>query len=155
MAPTTPLDPRQIGVWRHGLMLSLLPLGLALAAGLAAAPGPAWARLATLVALIAAGLTHIARSPAAWHRAARYDLAGDELLWARGVLVHVRTVVPLARVQHIDVAQGWLERRAGVARLVVHTAGTGSTDVAVPGLALADAEALRDRIRLAIRAEAR
>lgn len=36
-----------------------------------------------------------------------WALACDELHLARGVWTHVRTVVPLGRVQHIDIAQGW------------------------------------------------
>src|SRR3712207_7159370 len=41
-----------------------------------------------------------------------YALDGEELRVARGVWTRIETIVPLARVQHIDVAQGPLERRS-------------------------------------------
>jgi membrane protein YdbS with pleckstrin-like domain len=78
----------------------------------------------------------------------------DELQVRHGVLVQVHTVVPLDRVQHIDIAQGPLERAFGVSRLIVHTAGTLHSQVTVPGLLRRTAEAMRDEIRVRIRQEA-
>jgi hypothetical protein len=63
----------------------------------------------------------------------------------------VRTVVPFGRVQHIDTTQGPIERRLGLATLILHTAGTRSAAVSLPGLREADAEQMRDRIRAKIR----
>jgi hypothetical protein len=60
-------------------------------------------------------------------------------------------VVPFGRVQHIDVVQGPLQRRFGVGSLVLHTAGTRSAAVLLPGLAAAEAERMRDHIRGKIR----
>jgi hypothetical protein len=59
----------------------------------------------------------------------------------------------LARVQHLDVAQGPLERTFGVARLILHTAGTSHAIVVLPGISRPTAEELRDTIRAHIRAE--
>ena len=83
-----------------------------------------------------------------------WALAADELHVARGVWTQVHTVVPLGRVQHIDLAQGPVERACGVARLVLHTAGTAYAVVVLPGLTRAAAEDLRDTIRTHVRAEA-
>ena len=149
--PTTPIDPAQIGVWRTGMAITFLVLLAVAGVAAMSVDAPAWAVGAGMGALAVAGLAFTVTGPPRRHHRWRYDLIGDELLVERGVHVQVRTVVPLARVQHIDVAQGPLERRAGLSRLVVHTAGTGSSDVAIPGLRLADAEALRDRIRGFIR----
>ena len=82
-----------------------------------------------------------------------YDMSADELHVQHGLWTRVRTVVPFGRVQHIDVAQGPIERRYGVGTLILHTAGTRSSAVALPGLAFADAEAMRDQIRGKIRQE--
>lgn len=82
-----------------------------------------------------------------------WALPADEFHVAHGVWTQIRTVVPLARVQHIDVAQGPVERAFGVARLVLHTAGTAHAVVVLPGLARATAEELRDTIRAHVRAE--
>ncbi len=74
---------------------------------------PAWpfALLASVVALWAV-LVAPRRRWAAWG----WALASDEVHVAHGVWTQVHTIVPLARVQHIDVAQGPLERAFGVAR---------------------------------------
>ncbi|GAA3718661.1 hypothetical protein GCM10022268_28690 [Sphingomonas cynarae] len=63
-------------------------------------------------------------------------------------------MVPLSRVQHIDVSQGPVERAFGVARLILHTAGTSHAVVVLPGLSRVKAEELRDSIRVRIRPEA-
>ncbi|PXA99931.1 hypothetical protein DMC47_00890 [Nostoc sp. 3335mG] len=85
-------------------------------------------------------------------RYAHWGFAVDEreLHIAHGWLTRVHTIVPIGRVQHIDLTQGPIERGCGVATLVLHTAGTDHSRVTVPGLARADAEAVRDRIRAAI-----
>ncbi|HEX8256822.1 MAG TPA: PH domain-containing protein, partial [Allosphingosinicella sp.] len=69
----------------------------------------------------------------------------------RGVWTKTETIVPLARVQHIDVSQGPLERAFGISRLILHTAGTMHSLVVLPGLARGTAEAMRDDIRARIR----
>ena len=66
---------------------------------------------------------------------------------AGGLLFHTHTIVPLVRIQHIDVAQGPIERAYGVATLIVHTAGVESTAVALPGLTTDQAGEMRDAIR--------
>ncbi len=59
--------------------------------------------------------------------------------------------MPFGRVQHIDVAQGPIERQFGVARLILHTAGTRSSAVGLPGLDTGEAGRIRDVIRSRIR----
>jgi membrane protein YdbS with pleckstrin-like domain len=56
-------------------------------------------------------------------------------------------------VQHIDIAQGPIERMCEVWQLVLNTAGTLNSQVRLPGLSRATAEALRDEIRLHVRAD--
>lgn len=56
---------------------------------------------------------------------------------------HVRTL-PRARVQHTDVERGPIERRYGLATLVVHTAGHQDSEVRLGGLAHETAVAIRD-----------
>lgn len=90
-------------------------------------------------------------SPARRFRARGYALAGDELHVARGVWTWVHTIVPLARVQHLDIEQGPIERLFRISRLVVHTAGTDHAIVVLPGITRQTAEGLRDVIRAHIR----
>lgn len=80
-----------------------------------------------------------------------YALADDELHIAFGWWTRVHTVVPLGRVQHIDVTQGPVERPFRVAKLIVHTAGTDHSVVVLPGITREAAEGMRDVIRGHIR----
>lgn len=81
------------------------------------------------------------------YRAWSFALRPEEIYMEHGVLKHVRTVVPLRRIQHVDVSQDLVEREFALGRLVVHTAGSRSSDVVVPGLPLSEAEEIRDEIK--------
>ena len=72
----------------------------------------------------------------------RVLVAEDALELRHGVVRRVHSAIPYFRVQHIDVAQGPVERAVGLARLIVHTASAG-TDATIPGIAAGDAEGLR------------
>ncbi len=80
------------------------------------------------------------------HRRTRWRLDRDGLALKRGHWWQTETRVPLSRVQHLDLRRGPLERAAGLATLVVHTAGTRLNTVSIAGLDDADAERLRDRL---------
>ena len=84
--------------------------------------------------------------PRRWRRWG-YAFTDRELHVACGWLVRTHTVVPVSRVQHIDVSQGPLERGAGVATLSLHTAGTEKSLVVLPGISRQRAEDSRDAIR--------
>ena len=148
----TPLHPNQIWLLRiRGLITAVTmvlpvlvlesalrdenPLRFGLATGIAALVG-----FAALILL-----------PQRRYRAWGYREEEDELHIAHGLLVRVSTVVPFGRVQHIDITHGPIERRLGLATLVLHTAGTRSAAVSLPGLLEPDAEQMRDRIRAKIR----
>ena len=83
----------------------------------------------------------------------RYALRAEELYLERGVLNRVRTVVPLRRIQHLDVSQDLFEREFDLGTLVVHTAGGRSSNVAVPGLRYQTAEQMRDDVKQYVLAE--
>ena len=51
-----------------------------------------------------------------------------------------------ARLQHLDVQQGPLDRRWGMASLSLHTAGSHDHHTRILGLPLAQAHALRDHL---------
>ena len=77
----------------------------------------------------------------------RFDLRSEELYLERGILNRVRTIVPLRRIQHLDVSQNILEREYNLSKLIVHTAGSRSSDVVLPGLLMPEAEKLRDDVK--------
>jgi membrane protein YdbS with pleckstrin-like domain len=99
------------------------------------------------------GLFAVLVLPERTYRRLRYRLTGRLLQVLRGWLVHSDTVVPLVRVQHLDVVRGPLEKMFGTATLVVHTAGTLNSTVTVPGLAPDRAAEIRDAIREHVRTD--
>lgn len=81
----------------------------------------------------------------AW-RHTTFRLDADGLHLRRGRWWQTQVLVPRSRVQHMDVQRGPIERPLGLATLIVHTAGTRLNAVQVKGLALEDAERMRDAL---------
>jgi hypothetical protein len=101
--------------------------------------------------VLIAGLALTILVPARRYRGWGYREGEEEIEIRRGRLIRVRTIVPFGRVQHIDIAQGPIQRPFGLGTLILHTAGTHGASVPLPGLRHDDAEAMRDRIRARIR----
>jgi uncharacterized protein len=99
------------------------------------------------------GLLAVAVLPGRRYRRLGYALHPKLLQVVHGWLFHVDTMVPLVRVQHIDVTRGPLDKAFGTATLVVHTAGTHNSIVTLPGLHPDKAAAIRDEIRQHIRSD--
>lgn len=78
-------------------------------------------------------------------RAIGYRLRDDDLLVRRGILFQRFAAVPYGRMQLVDVNRGPLARALGLAEVKLVTAAAAS-NVTVPGLPMADAEQLRDRL---------
>ncbi len=110
---------------------------LALLVGPLAAAGAVVAGVLALLLL----LRVVRRRFASWGWAERED----DLLLRRGVLLQRTTVVPYGRMQFVDVTAGPLDRRFGLATVVLHTAAV-ATGASIPGLRAADATRLRDRL---------
>lgn len=78
----------------------------------------------------------------------RYQLNDDELIIDSGVLSRRRRVIPLARIQNVDLKRSALERLAGVAELRLETASGGpETEAGLAVLALDEAHALQAELR--------
>lgn len=151
----TPLEPGQRTVLHiSALVPTVLIMVIGVGAGIVLQDRLGWQSWPfVLIACVMAFWTLVISPRKRW-AAWGWALALDELHIARGVWTQIHTVVPLRRVQHIDVAQGPSERVCGVARLVLHTAGTAYAVIVLPGLTRATAEELRDTIRTHVRAEA-
>ena len=77
----------------------------------------------------------------------RYVITGEELIYRSGVLRRRQRVIPLTRVQNIEVRQSLVQRLTGVAELRVETAGGGAEpEAALSVLGLSDADALRNAL---------
>ena len=105
------------------------------------------------LAAVGIGLLLVLIFPARTYRRLRYRLTDRLLQVLRGWLFHTDTVVPLVRIQHLDVVRGPLDKMFGTASLVVHTAGTHNSIVTVPGLAPDRAAEMRDLIREHVRTD--
>ncbi len=97
--------------------------------------------------VLVGGVVYCVAWPRLRYRTWGFVLRPEELYMEHGVLQHVRTIVPLRRIQHVDVSQDLIEREFALGRLVVHTAGSRSSDVVIPGLPLSEAETIRDKIK--------
>ena len=127
----------------------LLALPVAVAIGFVAAivfdagvaPGLALFAVA-LLAIAAAGALY---GRARWRRT-RWRVDARGLQVCRGLVWRTEVLVPRSRVQHLDIERGPVERRFGLATLVVHTAGTRLSALRQAGFLDADAVALRDAL---------
>ena len=79
-------------------------------------------------------------------RASFWKLDDTGLHLKRGRAFRKEILVPRSRVQHLDIERGPIERNFKLATLVIHTAGTRQHAIRQPGLADADAVALRDAL---------
>ncbi len=77
----------------------------------------------------------------------RYRLGPDELVIDSGVLRRQHRVIPLVRVQNIDLRESALQRVCGVVELRVETAGSGSgAEASLEVLGRSEAEQLRTEL---------
>lgn len=63
-----------------------------------------------------------------------------------GIFWQTSVLIPLSRLQHVDLHRGPLERNYGLASLEIHTAGTKNASHTLPGLDTAIAVRLRDEL---------
>lgn len=144
------LDARVVGLWRltHSIMMGVLLLALAVGAVFVGiAVGPIWPLILggwLLVAGLAVWLCvwYPRRAFAAWG----YRIDVKVLETQSGIVVRVTRLLPLPRLQHVDLQRGPLERAFGLASLVLHTAGTREAVIVIPGLDADEAVRLRNHL---------
>jgi len=78
-------------------------------------------------------------------RSIGYQLRDDDLLFRRGIMWQRFVAVPYGRMQLIDINRGPVARALGLSELKFVTAAAAA-GVTLPGLAEADADALRDQL---------
>ena len=150
--PWQPLPRRGALLYASGTAIAFaIPSGLGLGILLSAFSGQP--RILIAIGTGLAGLLLGATIGILRHRRIGWKLDGDGFATRRGGLWRSETLVPVSRVQHLDLERGPLERRLGLATLVVHTAGTRLAAVKLPLLALDDAEALRTHLARQVEAD--
>lgn len=85
----------------------------------------------------------------AWMDAGRrgWALREHDVAVRKGVIWHSITLLPIARIQHVESSSGPLERLFGLARLKLHTAAGGmNADMTIVGLEQGLVERLREHL---------
>jgi hypothetical protein len=146
--PRHQLDPRAKQLWRLGsavgglvtvVLVALITFSLDL---LIPEFDRIWAFVATGVTLALVTL-NTWLSPTLRYRYWRYEIRADEADLQHGWFTRTRQLVPMARIQHVDTRRGPLDRRFGLASVVLYTA---AGPVSIPALANEVAADVRDRI---------
>jgi membrane protein YdbS with pleckstrin-like domain len=70
----------------------------------------------------------------------RYEVRETEIELQHGIFIRTRTLIPMIRVQHVDMVQGPLLRKYALASVIVNTAATQHE---IPALDESEAEELR------------
>lgn len=145
-----PLDPRAIKLWRVAEQIAvavfMLPSLIGVLVGSYFQPHSSVLMIAGWGFLTSLWLWH-----SLWHPPRRYESWGyridDRVLETRsGRMFRTTRLLPLNRLQHVDLQQGPIERMYGLARLELHTAGTENASITIPGLAHEEAVRLRDHL---------
>ena len=144
------LDPRVIKLWRA---TNLIGWGAVLIASLIGAvilsstnrEVVPWIFFGWLALLVLSGWLIYWRPPRLY-RSWGYRIDDRVLETRSGLLFQVTRLLPLGRVQHVDLQRGPLERAFGLASLVLHTAGTHEATTTIPGLEAGAAASLRDHL---------
>lgn len=138
------LHPRVRLLWAGRTALSgLVLVGLVVLVDRLLVSLPLQLAVAGWVVLVALGTVHAVAA----HRIWRFALEDDALFLVRGVITRTDTSVPYVRVQHVDTTRGPVERTAGLASVVIYTAGSRGADITIPGLRPERATELRERLR--------
>jgi len=143
-----PLDQRVIKLWRlsgmigFGLLLLTL-FGSAMVVGVAEPGLLGWLLIAWL-ALAALAVWFCLWYPPRLYSSWGYRIDAKVLETRSGRVFQRARLLPLSRLQHVDIERGPLERMFGLAALVLHTAGTHSANIRIPGLEAGEAARLRD-----------
>jgi hypothetical protein len=146
-APPSNRLPREARtVWRLAAALNGLPLllGAHLASGfLADREDLARYRHVPWLLVAALAIVFVVVLPELRWRRWRWEIHAHEIDIQRGGVSVTRTLVPIARVQHVDTEEGVLQRTLDLATVVVHTAA-GRNEI--PQLGVLEAHRVRDRI---------
>lgn len=79
-------------------------------------------------------------------RSMGYVLRQRDIVFRRGVLMHIQTVIPFNRVQHCEIRQGPIEKYMDLATIKIYTAGGHSSDLSIQGIRSERASKLKEFI---------
>lgn len=144
------LDPRVIQVWRiaGAIAYVILMVAASIAATVAILEKPElFAFVVVLWSMMALAAGYLVWwRPARLYRSWGYRIDDKVLETRSGLLFQVSRLLPLNRLQHVDLQRGPIERLFGLSSLIFHTAGTHASRIVIPGLEAATAARLRDQL---------
>ncbi|RZL17082.1 MAG: PH domain-containing protein [Pedobacter sp.] len=75
-----------------------------------------------------------------------YAIRQHDIIYQTGWLVKRMHICPFTRIQHCSINSGIFERKFGLAKLSVYSAGGDDSDISIPGLTISRAQDLRELI---------
>jgi len=130
--PAWSMPRSAIGLWMTESAISALFLGLGVAAFLIFAPDGPGTLLPVLRRLVPIGyaayvIVAVGVRPWFKHRVHRWEVTGDAVFTRTGWLSQTWTLVPISRIQTVDVTRGVLQQMFGLATVAVLTASSQGT----------------------------
>lgn len=144
-----PLDPRVVKLWRlrQGIFAAVVGGGLLFPLFIVGfTTGHWWWPWLGWLAVVGLLLWRLWWHPPRKYQSWGYRLDDKVLEIKEGIWFRSLTLLPLSRLQHVDLTAGPLERGLGLASLLFHTAGTHNALLVLPGLEAGVAKELRDRL---------
>jgi len=144
--PANRLDPRAKRVWRiyAGITCGFaLLVCAALAVAMTVIDGPMLVWLLPLMVTAVVAILWITALVEIMYRRWRWEITDVEVRLQSGLIIVRRTVIPMARIQHVDTSQGPLLRILALSEVHFWTAAGKHK---IPMLADSDAADIRDRI---------
>jgi membrane protein YdbS with pleckstrin-like domain len=131
--PAWPLSRSAIGLWAVEGVVGALVAGVATTVFVLL--GPPWPWLRWVVALAALSYAVVAIGVRPWirYRVHRWEVTGAAVYALTGWLTRTWTLVPISRIQTVDVTRGVLQQLFGLASVAVLTASSQGT-VLIPHL---------------------
>ncbi len=102
-----------------------------------------WISIAVWAAAAAHFIYQVFVGPALAYRQWRYRVGMTEIETKKGIFITTRTLIPMVRVQHVDLSQGPVMRKYNLASVEIYTAATVHE---IPALEYEEAEELRNYI---------
>lgn len=138
--PAHHLDRRVLLMW--WTTSGLWALGAVVVAAIAWAVLPAfpWIALPIAAVIVVAAIS----LPPLRYRRWRYEIRARDLFLSRGAVFLTRSLIPFDRIQFVETREGPLDKAFGLNQLVVYTAAGRAAQI--PGLAVAEAESLREEL---------
>lgn len=142
------LSPRAVPYWRIRLVLRLVPVAIVVTVAALLIDLPDVVRILVVAVVWLGAVLATVVVPPIRRRIWWYAIGEEEVDLHEGLVIITRTVVPMVRVQHVDLHRGPISTRMGLAEIELHTAA-GS--VRIPALERADAERIRQQVAVLAR----